>query len=108
MLTKEEFIKKLGLIIREVRQNKGLSMEELAHNSNIAYSTLSCLERGTVGNFQIYNLYKLIENLDIDPSLIFKEHTAATKNKATLINKISSLDDKDLKGILESLKKLTN
>ncbi|MFT7098740.1 MAG: transcriptional regulator with XRE-family HTH domain [Rickettsiales bacterium] len=108
MLEKEEFIKKLGSIIREVRKSKGLSMEELAHNSNIAYSTLSCLERGTVGNFQIYNLYKLVENLDIDPSLIFKEHDKATKNKAVLINKISSLDDKDLKGILESLKKLTD
>jgi len=108
MLTKEKFIKKLGLIIRETRQSKGLSMEELAHNSNIAYSTLSCLERGTVGNFQIYNLYKLIENLDIDSSLIFKEHTNSTKNKAVLINKISSLDDKDLKVILESLKKLTD
>ena len=107
-MDKEKFIKKLGLIIREARKSKGLSIEELAFNSKIAYSTLSCLERGTAGNLQVYNLYKLIENLNIDPSLIFKEYDKATKDQIALINKISSFDDKELKAILESLKKLTD
>ena len=108
MLTKEEFIKKLGLTIRDARKRKGLSIEELAHNSNVAYSTLSCLERGTVGNLQVYNLYKLVENLDIDSSLFFKEYNELTKEKMILINKISSLDDDELNKILESLKKLVS
>ena len=108
MLEKEEFIKRLGLIIRKTRKDKGLSLEELAFNSKIAYSTLSCLERGAVGNLQVYNLYKLIENLEIDPSLIFKEYDKATEDKVALINKISSFKGEELKTILDSLKKLTN
>ena len=66
------------------------------------------IERGTVGNLQVYNLYKLIENLGINPALIFKEYDKATEDKVALINKTSSLDGDELKVILESLKKLTS
>ncbi len=66
------------------------------------------IERVTVGNLQVYNLYKLIENLGINPALIFKEYDKATEDKVALINKTSSLDGDELKVILESLKKLTS
>ncbi len=103
MLNKEDFINKLGLIIREARQNKGLSIEELANSCDIAYSTLSCLERGAVGNLQVYNLYKLVEKLDIETSLIFKEIDEASQAKVKLIGKISSLKDEEVKMVLEVL-----
>lgn len=108
MLDKEEFIKTLGKIIRKARKNKGISMEELAFESNISYSTISCLERGKVGNLQVYNFYKLIKILDIDPNLIFNQNQNPAEEKIALIHKISSLEDEDLKIILESLKKLAN
>jgi len=106
-MEKEDFIKKLGLIVREARKKKGISIEELAFNSNVAYSTVSCLERGVAKDLKVFNLYNLIKNLDIDPHLIFGNQNL-TPEKISLINKISLLEDKDLKGILESLKKLTN
>jgi len=106
MLNKEDFIKKLGLIIREARKSKALSIEELAHNCDIAYSTLSCLERGVVGNLQVYNLYKLIEKLDIESSLIFKEIDEASQEKAKLIGKISSLSDDELNRALEVIRRV--
>ncbi len=106
MLNKEDFIKKLGLIIREARKSKALSIEELAHNCDIAYSTLSCLERGVVGNLQVYNLYKLIIELDITPSLIFKEIEDSSKNKEKIIDKISSLKNDELDAVLELLRRV--
>lgn len=106
-MEKEAFIKKLGLIVREARKKKGISIEELALSSNVAYSTVSCLERGIAKDLKAFNLYNLIQNLDIDPTLIFGGQNL-TQDKISLINKISYLDDKDLKGILDSLKKLTN
>ena len=107
-MEKEEFIKKLGIIIREHRKKKGVSIDELAFKSDVAYTTVSCLERGIAKDLKAFNLYKLVKNLNIDPSLIFSENTGVTKDKLVLINKISSLDDKDLKGILASLEKLTD
>jgi transcriptional regulator with XRE-family HTH domain len=106
-MEKENFIKNLGLIVREARKRKSMSIEELALNANVAYSTVSCLERGLAKDLKVFNLYNLIKNLDIDPSLIFGDQNL-TQDKISLINKISSLDDKDLEGILDSLKKLTN
>jgi transcriptional regulator with XRE-family HTH domain len=107
-MNKEEFIKKLGIVVREHRKKKGISIDELAFKSDVAYTTVSCLERGIAKDLKSFNLYKLVKNLNIDPSLIFNEYNGLTKDKLVLINKISSLDDKDLKGILESLKKLTD
>ena len=106
MLNKKDFIIKLGSIIRQARQDKGLSIEELAHSCDIAYSTLSCLERGKVGNLQVYNLYKLIEKLDIESSLIFKEIDEASQEKTKLIGKISALSDEELNRVLEVFRRM--
>jgi transcriptional regulator with XRE-family HTH domain len=105
IMKKAEFIKKLGLIVREARKAKELSIEELADKSKIAYSTLSCLERGIVGDIKSYNLYNIIQNLEIDPAVIFGKNKL-TKDKVSLINKISDLDDKELKAFLELFKRL--
>ncbi|MFT5703250.1 MAG: transcriptional regulator with XRE-family HTH domain [Rickettsiales bacterium] len=107
-MEKEEFVKKLGIIVREHRKKKGISIDELAFKTNVTYTTVSCLERGIAKDLKAFNLYKLVKNLNIDPSLIFNEYHGANKDKLILINKISSLDNKDLKGILDSLKKLTD
>ena len=103
-MKKVEFVKKLGLIVREARKAKGFSIEDLADKSKIAYSTLSCLERGIVGDIKSYNLYNIIQNLEIDPTVIFGKNKL-TKDKISLINKISDLDDKELKAFLELFKK---
>lgn len=103
-MNKKEFIKKLGQIIRETRKNKNLSIEELAYKSKIAYSTLSSLELGKTSDLKVYNLYKLIQNLDIDSSLIFKEQKLS-KDKIALIGKIAAFDDKESKAILELFKR---
>ena len=100
-MEKDNFIKSLGLIIREARKKKGISIEELGFRSNITYGTISCLERGKANDLKVSNLYSLIKNLDIDPNLIFGKKQNLTQDKIALINKISSLEDGDLKIILE-------
>lgn len=106
-MKKEEFMKKLGLIIREARKSKDLSIEDLAFKSKIAYSTLSCLERGIAGDLKVFNLYSLIKNLEIDPALIFASQKLS-QDKVILINKITSYDEKELKIVLELLKKVVS
>jgi len=104
IMKKKDFIKKLGLIVRNARKNKGFSIEELADKSQIAYSTLSDLERRVAGGLKVYNLYNIIQNLEIDSNLIFSK-TKLSKDKINLIHIISNLDDKELKGFLELFKK---
>ena len=45
---KEEFIRKLGLNIRDEREKKGLSLEALAFKAGIDYSQLSRIENGKI------------------------------------------------------------
>lgn len=105
LMKKAEFVKKLGLTIRKARQNKEYSIEELADRCDISYSTLSCLERGVVGDIKAYNLYNIIKILDIDPGLIFDGHRL-TREKINLINKIYHFDDKELRAFLELFRKI--
>ena len=49
----KEFLKKIGIIIREKRKTKNLSLEAVAFDNNIAYGTLSKLELGKINNITI-------------------------------------------------------
>jgi transcriptional regulator with XRE-family HTH domain len=57
----------LGVNVREARQRAGVSQERLAHESGIARSYLSTIERG-LANLALDHLVRLAEMLDVDPS----------------------------------------
>ena len=61
----------LGMRIRYLRKSKGLSIEDLALESNINRNYLSDLERG-VRNPTVKVLEKLSLALDVDLSTLFK------------------------------------
>ena len=66
-IDKNIYLKRLGERIRNIRQKKGLSQEELAFKINSARNFIGCIERGEKSP-TIYTLYKisLILNTTID------------------------------------------
>jgi transcriptional regulator with XRE-family HTH domain len=63
-MTKEELIKKIGLKIREIRENKGMTIQELSDKLNIEYNNLIRIEKGRT-NPTIGTLYKVSETLNV-------------------------------------------
>ena len=62
----EPLLVNIGSNIREYRIKLGLSIEQLANESEIDYSQLSRMELGKV-NFSISILYKIAAALKVDP-----------------------------------------
>ena len=66
-MTKEELIKRIGLNIRETREKKGLSIQELSDMLNIEYNNLIRIEKGRT-NFTIGTLFNISKVLNVDLS----------------------------------------
>ena len=56
----------IGARMREIRNSKGFSIEQLANNSGMDYSQLARMELGQV-NFTISYLFRVAEALGITP-----------------------------------------
>ena len=69
-MKKEEFVKRIGLGIRNLREEKSLSLEQLAFNAGIEYSQLSRIENGKI-NTSIYSAYNIAKALGISMSELF-------------------------------------
>ena len=69
-MEKEEFVKKVGLGIRNLREEKNLSLEQLAFDAGIEYSQLSRIEKGKI-NTSIYSAYNIAKALGITMSELF-------------------------------------
>ena len=69
-LKREEVSKKIGARIREIRNDKGLSIEKVANGANIDYTQLSRIELGKI-NTSIYQLYCISKSLDVPIPHIF-------------------------------------
>lgn len=95
---KQEFIKKLGSLVREKRQAQALSIEDIALISEASFATISQFERGKCG-VDSYTLYKILKSLDIDLYSLFE-----TDSKT---QEIIKFDDNDLKLLTQEIQKLT-
>lgn len=62
----------LGLAIRKLRSEQGLSQEGLAHEIGLDRSYIGGIERGE-HNLTLMNLLKIAEKLGIDPSELLKQ-----------------------------------
>lgn len=69
-LTKEEICKHVGTRIREIRVDKGLTIEKLALESGIDYTQISRIELGKI-NTSIYQIYIITKKLDVPMKDIF-------------------------------------
>jgi transcriptional regulator with XRE-family HTH domain len=69
-LSKEELCKRVGLRLRELRLDKGLTIEKLAHESGIEYTQISRIELGKI-NTSIYQIYHITITLDVPMRDVF-------------------------------------
>ncbi len=67
----KEFLRELGLNIKELREAKGLSQQELADQAEVAKSTIQRLEKGKY-NPSILILIKINVCLDLKFALLDK------------------------------------
>ena len=63
--------KRLGARIQKLRQEKGLSQEELAFESGLHRTYISHLERGS-RNITVSGLFKVAQGLGVHPSKILE------------------------------------
>ena len=70
MIDKDDFIKLVGQRIRQIRQNKNMTIEELALEAELEYKQLSRIELGKI-NTSIYQIYKISDTLSVPLTEIF-------------------------------------
>jgi len=67
-----DILKKFGLIIRKIREEKKLSQEQLSELSGLDRTYISSVERGK-RNISLKGIYALSIALNIEISTIFQE-----------------------------------
>ena len=80
----------VGLRIRQLRKNKGLSIEELAHLAGVHPNYLSEAECGKK-NFSLATIEKIAKALDAAVAELFSGRTASYSPKIMGTNKLSYL-----------------
>lgn len=66
-----EAITLFGRHLRQLRQQQGLTMEDLAYQSGVAYNQLGRIELGEI-NTTISTVFALARGLQIKPTLLFE------------------------------------
>lgn len=69
-LTKEEICKHVGTRIREIREDRGFTIEKLAHESGVDYTQISRIELGKI-NTSIYQIYLITKKLEVPMKDVF-------------------------------------
>jgi len=67
----EDFIKKFGLRLKEIRKSKKVSQEELAFRCGFELSQIGRIERGTI-NTSISHVSAIAKGLGVAPDELFK------------------------------------
>ena len=97
----------VGLRIRQLRKNKGLSIEELAHLAGVHPNYLSEAECGKK-NFSLKTIEKIAKALDAAVAELFSGRTASYTPKTKGTNKLSYLlrdaDPKEMDFIIRTAK----
>ncbi|MEB6641389.1 helix-turn-helix domain-containing protein [Aeromonas hydrophila] len=71
-MAKNQILESFGHRVRVLRQDKGLSQEELAHASGLDRSYVGQVERGE-RNIALENIYKLASGLGIEAHKLLME-----------------------------------
>ena len=69
-ISEEIFIANLGIHIRQLREKKNMSQQDLADDSSIPKSQIGRIERAEV-NTTVRSLIKIANALDIEPKELF-------------------------------------
>jgi transcriptional regulator with XRE-family HTH domain len=71
MNTKKDILSKFGNRVREIRKEKNLSQEELAHKANLHRTYIGMIERAEK-NITLINIEKIANALDIEINKLLK------------------------------------
>ncbi|QKS73211.1 helix-turn-helix domain-containing protein [Paenalkalicoccus suaedae] len=74
----------IGERVRKYRQEKGLTMSELADRAGVAKSYLSAIERNIQSNPSISFIEKIAEVLDVDMNQLLNDTASTKKSSASL------------------------
>jgi transcriptional regulator with XRE-family HTH domain len=69
IISEETFLINLGIHIRQLREKKKLSQENLAHDCNISKSQIARIERAEI-NTTVKTLVKIANALEVDPKAL--------------------------------------
>lgn len=98
--------KLVGERIRDIRNGRNWSQEELADRANISRSYMGEIERGQ-SSATIESLEKITDALEISLEDLFKNLKPQSNSQLTLlINKINILNTKNLEEILDFIEVL--
>lgn len=70
VISEEIFLITLGIHIRQLREKKNLSQENLAHDCNIPKSQIARIELAKI-NTTVKTLIKIANALEVDPKELF-------------------------------------
>lgn len=70
-MTKKQVCKKFGNRLRQLREQKEMTQEELAHEAGLYRTYVGSIERGE-RNLSIYNVVRIAHALNTKPSELFK------------------------------------
>ena len=71
MITDKNILKKFGYRVKELRKEKELSQEELAHLAGLHRTYIGMIERAEK-NITLKNIGKIAESLEVDITELFK------------------------------------
>ncbi len=110
----QDYLVKIGLVIRKARKARGLSIENMALDTHLTPATVSNLENANSKDLKLSTVFKVIDYLDIDLywflSWIMKDGDLS-KNKRELVERILETKDSEidklnlLKNLIEALNK---
>jgi transcriptional regulator with XRE-family HTH domain len=66
------FLEKIRRRIKELRKEKGITMQELADHSNVSKGLICQIENG-ISRPSLHVLLKIINSLDVDLNIFFNE-----------------------------------
>lgn len=72
MITESEILKKFGEKVRQLRKQKDISQEELAHRADLHRTYIGMIERAEK-NITLLNIEKIAKALDVKILEVFNE-----------------------------------
>ncbi|MGL5440835.1 MAG: helix-turn-helix domain-containing protein [Filifactoraceae bacterium] len=98
-------MKSLSVVLKEIRENKGLTLKELSQKSGVGPSTISDIENGKAQNPRIETLVNLSKALEIEPKVLLNVFWGNPPNESET-QKNNIIDD-DVRAIARDMKKLS-
>jgi SOS-response transcriptional repressor LexA len=85
-MEKHKLAKIFGQVLREIRNSKNLSQEDLADRSELDRTYISMLERG-IKTPTIQTIFQICLSIDVNPSLVVQKLQQASKNETKPLRK---------------------